>query len=41
MGREMHVAGRVVPAGSAVRHTIEMAELADGSRIVLPANHHL
>jgi uncharacterized protein len=36
MAQEMHVAGLSVPAGSAVRHRIEVAELADGSKITLP-----
>jgi predicted deacylase len=36
MGQEMHVAGLCVPAGSVARHTIEIAELADGSRVTLP-----
>ena len=36
MGQEMHVAGLSVPAGSVARHTIEIAELADGSRVTLP-----
>jgi uncharacterized protein len=36
MPREMHVAGLSVPAGSAVRHSIEVAELADGTKITLP-----
>jgi uncharacterized protein len=36
MAQEMHVAGLSVPAGSAIRHSIEFAELADGSKITLP-----
>ena len=36
MAKEMHVAGLSVPAGGAVRHSIEVAELADGSKITLP-----
>jgi predicted deacylase len=36
MAQEMHVAGLSVPAGSAVRHSVEVAELADGSKITLP-----
>jgi predicted deacylase len=32
----MHIAGLSVPAGSVVRHTVEVAELADGTRITLP-----
>lgn len=36
MAQEMHVAGLSVPAGRAVRHRIEVAELADGSQISLP-----
>lgn len=36
MGQEMHVAGLSVPAGSVVRRTLEIAELADGSRVTLP-----
>jgi uncharacterized protein len=36
MGQEMHVAGLSVPAGSVARHTLEIAELADGSRVTLP-----
>jgi len=36
MAQEMHVAGLSVPAGRAVRHSLEVAELADGSKITLP-----
>jgi uncharacterized protein len=36
MAEAMHVAGLTVPAGSAVRHTIEIAELADGTTLTLP-----
>lgn len=36
MAREMCVAGLSVPAGSAVRHRLEVAELADGSKVALP-----
>src|SRR5262245_50024346 len=36
MAKEMHVAGLAIPAGSVVRHTLEVAELADGSMITLP-----
>jgi uncharacterized protein len=36
MPQEMRVAGMAVPAGSAVRHSIEVAELADGTQITLP-----
>jgi uncharacterized protein len=36
MAQEMHVAGLSVPPGSTVRHTIEVAQLADGSKITLP-----
>jgi predicted deacylase len=36
MGQEMQVAGLSVPAGSVARHTIEIAELADGTRVALP-----
>ena len=36
MAQEIHVAGLSVPAGRAVRHRIEVAELADGSQISLP-----
>jgi predicted deacylase len=32
----MQVAGVSVPAGSAIRHAIEVGELADGSRVTLP-----
>ena len=36
MAQEMRMAGLSVPAGSAVRHSLEVAELADGSRVTLP-----
>jgi len=36
MAKEMQVAGLTIPAGSVVRHALEVAELADGSRITLP-----
>jgi uncharacterized protein len=36
MAQEIHVAGLSVPAGRAVRHRIEVAELVDGSQISLP-----
>jgi hypothetical protein len=36
MPQEMRVVGLAVPAGSAVRHSIEVAELADGTQITLP-----
>jgi hypothetical protein len=36
MARDMQVAGLTVPAGSTVRHTIEVAELADGTTVTLP-----
>jgi len=36
MAKEMQMAGLAVPAGSAVRHAIEVAELADGSMLTLP-----
>ncbi len=36
MAQEMHVVGLSVPPGRAVRHSIEVAELADGSKITLP-----
>ena len=36
MAKAMQVAGLTVPAGSAVRHTIEVAELADGTTLTLP-----
>jgi uncharacterized protein len=36
MAEAMHVAGLTVPAGSAVRHSMEVAELADGTTITLP-----
>ncbi len=36
MAEPMHVAGLSIPAGSVVRHALEVAELADGSRITLP-----
>lgn len=36
MPQGMHIAGVSVPLGSAVRHAIELAELADGSRASLP-----
>src|SRR5712691_771917 len=36
MAAQMHVAGLSIPAGSSVRHALEVAELADGSRITLP-----
>jgi hypothetical protein len=36
MAKEMHVAGLSIPAGSGVRHALEVTELADGSRIMLP-----
>ncbi len=34
--KTMHVAGMSVPPGSASRHSIEVAELADGCRVSLP-----
>ncbi len=34
--KEMQVAGVTVPAGSAIRHAIELLELADGSRVSIP-----
>src|SRR5207244_10907731 len=36
MAEQMQVAGLSIPAGSVVRHTLEVTELADGSRITLP-----
>src|SRR5438874_4819909 len=36
MAKEMYVAGLSIPAGSGVRHALEVTELADGSRITLP-----
>jgi hypothetical protein len=39
MAQEMHVPGLSVPTGSAVRQRIEIAELADGSKITLPRAH--
>ncbi|HEY7495544.1 MAG TPA: succinylglutamate desuccinylase/aspartoacylase family protein [Candidatus Tectomicrobia bacterium] len=36
MAEAIHVAGLTVLAGSAVRHTIEIAELADGTTLTLP-----
>jgi uncharacterized protein len=36
MAQEMHVGGLSVPAGHAVRHSIEVGELADGAKIALP-----
>ena len=36
MAQEMHVAGLSVPVGHAFRHSIEVGELADGSKISLP-----
>ena len=36
MDEAMHVAGLTVPAGSAARQTIEIAELADGTTLTLP-----
>lgn len=36
MANEMHVAGLSVPAGRVVRHALEVTELADGCRIMLP-----
>src|SRR3989475_5413134 len=36
MAKEMDVAGLSIPAGSGIRHALEVTELADGSRITLP-----
>ena len=36
MTEQMHVAGLSIPAGSVIRHALEITELADGSRITLP-----
>src|SRR5262245_53020243 len=36
MANEMHVAGRSIPAGNVVRHALEVTELADGSKVILP-----
>ena len=36
MAKEMRIAGLSIPAGSGVRHALEVTELADGSRITLP-----
>src|SRR5262244_4629217 len=36
MAEQMHVAGLSIPAGSVVRHALDITELADGSRITLP-----
>ena len=36
MAKEMYVAGLSIPAGSGIRHALEVTELADGSRIMLP-----
>ena len=36
MANEMHVAGLSIPAGRVVRHALDVTELADGSRIMLP-----
>src|SRR5262247_499229 len=36
MAKEMRIAGLSIPAGSSVRHALEVTELADGSRITLP-----
>ena len=36
MAEQMHIAGLSIPPRSIVRHTLEVAELADGSRITLP-----
>jgi len=37
MAKEMRIAGLSIPAGSSHRHTLEVTELADGSRITLIA----
>jgi predicted deacylase len=36
MAQEMRVAGLSIPAGSSVRHALQVTELADGTRVTLP-----
>ena len=36
MAERIQIAGVSVPAGRALRHRIEVAELADGTKITLP-----
>jgi predicted deacylase len=36
MAEPMHIAGLSIPDGSVVRHALEVAELADGSKVALP-----